>query len=209
MVDNFKEEGYSAGSLTRVTFAMPIGPERAIMTETASIFAVKGHLRGDITSFSAREKSFAQIMIRGDVEWEGREFRNACLLTLEVNGNIDDGWQCRATYANIFPRLRPIKQFREFLIEELMRIRDAEGKPRSPTDVIWMGLGTFIRQLREVDDDLVLAEQAKEYVDFLFRRLRSDTITPENRELFRKQVHEIITLSGGVPITEAVSFQKK
>ncbi|MEK7095046.1 MAG: hypothetical protein AAB917_00085 [Patescibacteria group bacterium] len=175
----------------------------------AQAFTIRGQLRHVARVFvDAFDDRVAELQINADIEYKGKSYPAITLLTLEIDGNQDVGWKAFDRFTRFLPYMKPVKDFRQFLARELIRIRDTDPKVenRSPSCPLWMGIGAYVRELDEFGELRSLALQARQAVESLHDEVRSARKTlpagSAQRNMLEVRIRNILKVAGQSPSTE-------
>ena len=174
----------------------------------AQAFTIRGQLRHESRTFigDSNADMAAHLQLFADIEYKGRLYEDIVLLTLEIEGHMEDGWHVMDEFTHVLPYRKPVAAFRQYLIQELTRIRDTDPKVdnRSPSCPLWMGIGTYIRELEKFDELQSLAGQACNVTRFLQHEVRATSKFPNaaRRADLEVRILKIIREAGKLPSVE-------
>lgn len=171
-------------------------------------FTIFGDLRIDARSYDLDSgNKAAQVLCFADVLYDQREFQNILLLSLNIEGSQNDGWEVMEEFPfSLFPYMKPVKAFREFLAKSFFQYREnlPEAEQRSPWSPLWMGIGVYITDhLNAYDETRDLLSQVRREVEKLQRQQRNHrSFSSEQKQSMRDLAQSLLKVLGSQPRTE-------
>ena len=168
-----------------------------------STFTIIGNLRWEAKVFkSVSGDRIGQLELRADIEYQGQRHSDVIFLLLEIGGSMDTDWWVNDQFPAFLPYLKPVKAFRQYLIDQLQAIllQLPEASQQSPFCPLWMGIGTYIAMLENFNETRSLIAQLKQEVERLLRDNKRNEGVSE--EAMLKKLQEVFEVLGVEPKTE-------
>jgi len=166
-----------------------------------STFTISGDLRFEHRIFKKiRENNVAQIDLFADAKYDGCELKDVKFLTLEIEGTVGERWVVDDQSPRFLPYLKPVAGYRKYLILQLQRILTElpEFSQRSASCPLWMGINTYISELKTFNELRSLTGQLRQSVESLQRHVKNN---PSHEAPARKKLNKMFEILDVVPAT--------
>lgn len=174
-------------------------PEKTIPNEE---FTICGDLRITANKYRVNADKTAQILCFADIEYRGMSLENILLLKLDIFGSVDTFWNVDDEFSTLVPYMKSVTSFRAYFIRQLIkfRIESPDCEDRSPTCPLWMGIGSYIRELDDFSEAQSLLKQVQQSCGEILRRMKDKNGYAEYNEEFGLNIaNQLLAALGATP----------
>jgi hypothetical protein len=173
-------------------------PEKTTPNEE---FTIRGDLRITANEYLVKADKAAQVICFADIEHDGKVFENILLLKLDIRGSVDTFWHVDDEFSTIVPYMKPVTNFRAYLIRQLTKFRSdsPDCDQRSASCPLWMGIGTYIQELNEFSEGHSLLTQVKASVGEMLRRMKDGRYHEYTDEFGQNVANQLLAALGATP----------